>query len=105
MENEVRTMQQELVAVQKERQHLEHHRKMLCMAPPCPPQPCPPPPCSAPPCPPPCHPPPMVKQFLYIYEPPVLNRSSFCCFCFSVLFSLCRYNFFYFLIIITLLNN
>ncbi|XP_025835040.1 myosin-2 isoform X2 [Agrilus planipennis] len=47
MESEVRHMQCELVEVQKERQHLEHHRRMIC-TPPC--KPCPPP------CPPPCGP-------------------------------------------------
>lgn len=51
MENEVRAMQCELAAVQKERQHLEQHRKMLTSAPPpCPPPPCAPVPCVPPPC-------------------------------------------------------
>lgn len=40
MENEVKNVQKELTAVQKEREHLEHHRKMFC----------PPPPCAVPPC-------------------------------------------------------
>lgn len=67
MEQEVKTIQQELLEVQKEREHLEHHRKMLALAPPCPgPMPCPGlmPPCGHPPCPrprppspPPCCPP------------------------------------------------
>lgn len=44
MECEVRNMQNELVSVQKERMHLEQHRRMLCQ-PPCQPTctaPCPP---------------------------------------------------------------
>ncbi|KAJ8943933.1 hypothetical protein NQ314_009597 [Rhamnusium bicolor] len=58
MEVEVRTMQQELIAVQKEREHLEHHRKMMCVPPPCAPPPCYPSPCPPSPCgpPPPCGP-------------------------------------------------
>lgn len=50
MECEVRNMQNELVAVQKERMHLEQHRRMICN-PPCQPicsGPCPPSPCSGP---------------------------------------------------------
>ncbi|KAJ8924761.1 hypothetical protein NQ315_000914 [Exocentrus adspersus] len=51
MEAEVRTMQEELIAVQREREHLEHHRKLLCVPPPCAPAPCyPPPPCGPYPC-------------------------------------------------------
>ncbi|KAK5642962.1 hypothetical protein RI129_009129 [Pyrocoelia pectoralis] len=49
MECEVRNMQSELVAVQKERQHLEQHRRMLTTPPPCTPPPCGPP-CMPPPC-------------------------------------------------------
>ncbi|XP_031349099.1 outer dense fiber protein 2-like isoform X2 [Photinus pyralis] len=49
MECEVRNMQSELVAVQKERQHLEQHRKMITSAPPCLPPPCGMP-CMPPPC-------------------------------------------------------
>ncbi|XP_030766012.1 myosin-11 [Sitophilus oryzae] len=66
VEEEVRAIQQELIEVQKEREHLEHHRRMLAVCPPpCPPYPCnpppcgPPPPCGYPPCPrppPPCFP-------------------------------------------------
>lgn len=40
MEIEFRNVQKELTAVQKEREHLEHHRKMFC----------PPAPCSIPAC-------------------------------------------------------
>lgn len=51
MENEVKNMQKELEAVQKERKHLEHHRRLLCAQPPCPGMtpPCMPPPCVMPP--------------------------------------------------------
>ncbi|KAF5278926.1 hypothetical protein FQR65_LT15485 [Abscondita terminalis] len=56
MECEVRCMKNELIAVQKERQHLEQHRRMLQCPPP--PSSCPPPPCGPPPCAPPCGPPP-----------------------------------------------
>ncbi|CAG9828882.1 unnamed protein product [Diabrotica balteata] len=60
MEAEVKEMHQELVAVQKEREHLEQHRKMLCSPPPCSLPTCPPTPCSPiPPCNPPCYPPPV----------------------------------------------
>ncbi|XP_056635139.1 uncharacterized protein LOC130444134 [Diorhabda sublineata] len=56
MESEVKEMHQELLAVQKEREHLEHHKKMLCAMPPCgyspcPVSPCPPSPCPLQPCP------------------------------------------------------
>lgn len=55
MEMEVKFMQKELIAVQKEREHLEHHRKMLCPPPPCLIPPCMMPPCAPHPCmPPPC---------------------------------------------------
>ncbi|KAG5892911.1 hypothetical protein JTB14_006226 [Gonioctena quinquepunctata] len=54
MEAEVKGMHQELLAVQKEREHLEHHRKQLCKPPPsiplCAMPPCVPHPCNAPPC-------------------------------------------------------
>nr|XP_023016569.1 outer dense fiber protein 2 isoform X1 [Leptinotarsa decemlineata] len=51
MEAEVKGMHQELLAVQKEREHLEHHRKMLCQPPPpCPMTPCLPHPCMPAPC-------------------------------------------------------
>ncbi|CAG9821810.1 unnamed protein product, partial [Phaedon cochleariae] len=51
MESEVKAMQKELIGVQKEREHLEHHRKMLCRPPPClSPHPCMPSPCMPPPC-------------------------------------------------------
>ncbi|CAH2009726.1 unnamed protein product [Acanthoscelides obtectus] len=60
MENDVRGMQEELTAVQKERAHLEHHRKMMCPPQPCCRSPCLPPPwMSMSPClPVPCSPPP-----------------------------------------------
>lgn len=45
MEVEVKNVQKELIAVQKEREHLEHHRKLLCPSPPCAA-----PPCAIPPC-------------------------------------------------------
>ncbi|KAK9737124.1 hypothetical protein QE152_g11002 [Popillia japonica] len=78
MEEEVRTMQNELIAVRQERMHLEQHRRMMTCpnicttpcpnafpppcpgAPPCPAHPCSPPPCQRPPpcqnfCPAPCN--------------------------------------------------
>ncbi|KAH1002160.1 hypothetical protein HUJ04_008273 [Dendroctonus ponderosae] len=59
VEQDVKIIQQELLEVQKEREHLEHHRKMLALSPPCHPSPCPSPypsckpypPCGHPPCP------------------------------------------------------
>ncbi|KAH1008141.1 hypothetical protein HUJ05_008724 [Dendroctonus ponderosae] len=41
VEQDVKIIQQELLEVQKEREHLEHHRKMLALSPPCHPSPCP----------------------------------------------------------------
>lgn len=80
MEDEVRNMQSELVAVRQERMHLEQHRRMMTCPNVCPPPtmscpnafgPCPgPPPCpGAPPCPGghPCAPPcqrPVFNEFI-----------------------------------------